>query len=459
MTSMMNSPGRHEHLKTRNMLAALAGGWVARVTLLLACLRCGMVAVADEPTTKPAAPTQSHALLEQMSRESEGLYQEVQAGIVRLQLPAPRWLNEMAAKDNPLDKWGPQLTAQVRAKLEEERHEVQQGEYRYVGARVTPTPTPTPTTRPGGAGAAAAPSSAGADASPWRITQVAGSNTMVLESTGGGTPSAIQIQTGGAVENGRVLVGGAPRLTLQPALSFAPNNVGLMFDDAGHVLVPLYLEKETVGDSGVRASVGQGPVISAKFVASDRQTNISVFQLPAKLGKPVRLGTDRPRDGSIAMLLAPNSASARLMVWTGGQRDVAGVVVSVDGSVSGFARYGQFLACGACRPVVDQLVKYGRVKRAVLGVGVREVQRDDVVRERWAALASQPALRVSDVQPNSPAERAGLQVGDLILGVGDEPVGDPAGFAAAIAGREGKTLLHLLRNGEPVDVTVELKPE
>src|SRR5205823_11619582 len=106
----------------------------------------------------------------------------------------------------------------------------------------------------------------------------------------------------------------------------------------------------------------------------------------------------------------------------------AGVVVNVDGSVSGFARYGQFLGCGACRPVVDQLVKYGRVKRAALGVSVREVQRDDVLRERWAALASQPALRVSDVQPNSAAERAGLQVGDLIVGVDDEPVGDPATF-------------------------------
>lgn len=279
-----------------------------------------------------------------------------------------------------------------------------------------------------------------------------------MESTGKGTPATIQIQTGGDVQDGRVVVGGRPQLTLQAATTFAPNNVGLIFDDDGHILVPLYLERETVGD-GVRASIGEGPVTMATFVASDRQTNLTVLKLPSHSGKPVKLGPARPVDGSLVLLLAPNSGSGKLMVWTGGQRDLAGVVVSADGAVSGFARYGQFLCAGTCKPVVEQLVTTGKVRRAVLGVMVREVPRSDAAREQFAAVGNQPALRVEEVRPGSAAERGGLKVDDLIVDVAGESVGDPASFAAVIANRTGKTTMRIVRLGKVVEVGVELAPE
>jgi hypothetical protein len=396
---------------------------------------------AEEPPARPAS------VLEQMSRESQALYQDVQRGVVRLQLPPPKWLNEVAAKDNPIDKWAPQLTATVKQKLERDRQSAQQGKYNVVNAKITPT---TPTTQPhaGDPEAGAGPQ--------WQVTQEAGSNTVILQSTGAG--AAIRIQTGGEVKDGRVIVGGQPQLSTQPAENFAPNNIGLIFDDAGHLLVPLYLEKETVGD-GVRASVGDGPVVNATFVASDQQTNLTVLLLPPNSGKPVKLSAARPPDGALVMLLAPNSASARLMLWAGGERGVAGVVVDVDGSVFGFARYGQFLSAGACKPVVEELVKNGRVKRAVLGVMVREVPRDDPLRGQMAALGAQPALRVEQVNPDSAAAHADIKIGDLILSVAGESVGDPAAFAAAISNRSGKTSMRILREGKATDLTVEMKPQ
>ena len=399
-------------------------------------------AIAEEP---PAAS--SHSLLEQMNREAQGLYKDVRGGVVHLQLPPPRWLSEVAARDNPVDKWGGQLAEQVKQKLERDRQSAQQGKYNIVRAKINPTTQPQSIN----ASSDAAPA-------PWRLTQEPANNTIVLESTGNGDPVAIQIQTGGQLRDGSVIVGGPPQLTLEPTSGFAPNNVGLIFDDAGHLLVPLYLEKETVGE-GVRASVGDGPVLTATFVASDKQTNITVLQLPANAGKPVKLGASRPADGAMVMLLAPNSDSAKLMLWTGGQRDIAGVVVGVDGAVAGFARYGQFLSAGACKPVVEQLVATGKVKRAILGVTVREVPRGDPTREQSAALGNQPALRIEEVRPNSAAARAELHPNDLILTVDGEPVGDPAGFAAAIANRSGKTPMRVLRAGKRIDVTVELQAE
>jgi S1-C subfamily serine protease len=387
-----------------------------------------------------------------MDRETRSLYTDVQGGVVRLQLPPPKWLSEVAAKDNPVDKWGSQLGEQVKAKLERDRQSAQAGQYNFVGTRITPTTQPQGS-EPGTNGAGAATPGA-----PWRVTQFAGSNTLVLESTGSDNPATIQINTGGTVENGQVMVGGAPTLSLQGASTFVPNNVGLVFDVQGHVLVPLYLEKETIG-GGVRASIGEGPVVTASFIAADKQTNLTVLQLTGKSFKPVRLGEKQPADGSLIMLLAPNSGSAKLMVWTGGQRDVAGVAVAVDGSVSGFARYGQFLSAGSCKPVVEQLVQFGRVKRAVLGVSVREVPRSDPAREQWDELGIQPALRVEDVRPGSAAARGDLQKGDLILTVANEQVGDPSSFAAAIANRTGKTALRVLRAGNALDLSVDLLPE
>ena len=415
-------------------------GRLAYILLTLATL---FTAFADEPQPAP-----SHPLLEQLDRETQQLYRDVQSGIVRLQLPPPQWLNEVAAQDNPVDKWGGQLAAQVKEKLEQDRKSAQQGKYNVVRARVTPTTQPAPS---------AAPSAT------WHVTQESGGNppgdnTIILESNGSGPPSSIQIQTGGDVQDGHVVVGGPPHLTLQPAATFAPNNVGLVIDDDNHVLVPLYLERETVGD-GVHASIGDGPVVTATFVASDRQTNLTLLKLPAHAGKPVKLGVARPADGATVMLLSPNSSSGKLMLWTGAQRDVAGVVVAVDGSVAGFARYGQFFCVGTCKSVVEQLIRTGKVKRAVLGVAVREVPHGDPARDQFALLGHQPALRVEDVRPGSAAAHADLRAGDLILTVAGEPVGDPATFAAVIANRSGNTPLQILRSGKPVDLTVELLPQ
>lgn len=414
------------------------------ISLFMVSVLPALATLAQEPVAST-----SHALLEQMSRETQAVYQEVQRGVVRLQLPPPRWLSEAAAKENPLDKWGGQLAAQVREKLEQDRQSSQHGKYTRIGTRITSTTQPAVD---GGAAAIEHPSQ-------WRITQEPGNGTLVIESSGRGASSVLQIQTGGGLQDGHLTPGGPPQLSLQPANTFAPNNVGLIFDDSGHVLVPLYLEKETVGE-GVRASVGEGFVVTATFIASDKQTNLTVLKLPAcAAGKALKLSAVRPEDGAMVLLLAPNSATAKLMLWTGGQRDIAGVVVRIDGSVSGFARYGQFLSAGACKPVVEQLVQNGRIKRAALGVMVREVQRNDPARDQWAELGLQPALRVEDVRPDSAAAHGDLQRGDLILAVADEPVGDPAGFAAAISNRAGKTAMRILRDGKHFDITVELVPE
>ena len=87
---------------------------------------------------------------------------------------------------------------------------------------------------------------------------------------------------------------------------------------------------------------------------------------------------------------------------------------------------------------------------------------------RWPAVTghAQPARRsgrhqgavVEEVQPGSPAEAAGLQPGDVIVGVGTHAVTSPAEAAramrAAMNGSDHALALRVIRNGQPVFVGV-----
>ena len=413
--------------------------------VLTLCLAAG----ASPP---PAAWGQNYPLLEEINRQTQSLYRDVQAGIVRVQLPVPRWVQEAAANDDPLKRWEKVMDPAVRQKLELQRIQGNQG----VPVRITPIVLP-PTTRPASRPAGA--NGNGSAATGWTVTRRPGSNETILEPRAGAAGStSIVIHAGGDVtEDGNLNLGGPLRLRTRPAEGFAPNNIGLLLDDAGHVMVPLYVERETIGTAPVRVMV-QDVETTASFVGSDDKTNLTILKLAKQVGRPVRMGDARPADGSLVMLLNPNNATGRLSMWTPNDRDY-GVVVSMDGSVAGVARFGQFLGGPAARTVIEQLIKVGTIQRAVLGARLTEVRPDDPLRRGAAAatLADQPALVVDDVAPGSLAETSGLRRGDFIVQIGDTPVGDLTTFAA-LSARVGLTRLVVLRDGQRQDIDVNLQP-
>ncbi len=65
---------------------------------------------------------------------------------------------------------------------------------------------------------------------------------------------------------------------------------------------------------------------------------------------------------------------------------------------------------------------------------------------------------VRNVEPGSPADQAGLQQGDVIVGVGDKAVASPSEAANAIRGavKEHAVALRIIRNGAPIFVGVNL---
>ena len=72
--------------------------------------------------------------------------------------------------------------------------------------------------------------------------------------------------------------------------------------------------------------------------------------------------------------------------------------------------------------VGGELVQYGRVHRAYLGVIIQPVTQP--LAEQFKAKVHEGVL-VTEVQPNTPAAKAGLQSGDIILEFAGKPVPSP----------------------------------
>jgi S1-C subfamily serine protease len=213
--------------------------------------------------------------------------------------------------------------------------------------------------------------------------------------------------------------------------------VGVVLGDGGHVAIPAHLTRDDLGTGSVRVTAGDEQV-AATFVGSDRQTNVTVLKLAKPFGKPLAFADEKPA------------------LWTGGHEDHA-VVIDLDGRIAGFARPGQVLAGPDLRFVVGEIIKHGKVRRALLGALIGQVQPNDPIRQQVPVLGARPALRVSMVAPRSAAEAGGLKPDDLILSLAGEPVENLPTFAAAISSHSGPTELKIIRNGQEATVTVNLE--
>src|SRR3954467_15933365 len=100
------------------------------ITLSLACAVAG-----EEPAPRPSGA--ARPLLKQLNEETQSLYREVQAGVVRVQLPPPKWAGApLAERENPVHKWQGELDPAVKQKLEEQQKTAAKGQYRKMTGSV-----------------------------------------------------------------------------------------------------------------------------------------------------------------------------------------------------------------------------------------------------------------------------------------------------------------------------------
>lgn len=231
-------------------------------------------------------------------------------------------------------------------------------------------------------------------------------------------------------------------------------------------------------DEKVPVGLGDGRGVAGMVIGRDPGTDLAVLQIEASGLAPARWAAAPPRVGDVVVSLSRpgRSARARLGIvsaaggeWrtpTGGrlesylETDVAlhpgfsgGLLVGAAGealgvNTAGLLRGGSLaVPAAAVRRVVESLLSHGRMRRGWLGIGTQPVALSADLRSRLG----QPAgLIVLSVQPDGPAARAGLLLGDVLLRAGGEKLTSPAALLPCLdEDRVGRALaLHVLRAGE-----------
>jgi len=114
---------------------------------------------------------------------------------------------------------------------------------------------------------------------------------------------------------------------------------------------------------------------------------------------------------------------------------------------------GFAIPAGTARQVLDQIMQTGQVTRGWIGVGVQDMTRE--LSESFRLPEIRGAL-ITEVVRGTPAEKAGIRLGDILVGVEGQPVTDSASMLNLVSALDpGKqATIRLVRSNQETDVRV-----
>jgi S1-C subfamily serine protease len=265
---------------------------------------------------------------------------------------------------------------------------------------------------------------------------------------------------------------------------------GVVWDREGSIVTNHHV---VASAQSVRVALASGERLAARVQAGDPRTDLAVIKVDRRDLPPAQFSSSLPQVGQLAVAIGnplgfENTVTAGIVsglgraIPTGGrtpalvgliQTDAAispgnsgGALVGQDGKVMGInAAYippeARAVSIGFAIPsplvvdVVKQLLATGRVRHAFLGVGLAELSPE--IAQRFSIDTEEGAI-ISSVEPATPAARAGLRPGDVIVAVDRKPVTSVEDvFAALRRAQPGDRIsLTVLRGGTRRTVAVTL---
>jgi len=133
--------------------------------------------------------------------------------------------------------------------------------------------------------------------------------------------------------------------------------------------------------------------------------------------------------------------------------ELVGINTAIFSQSGGYQGIGFAVPAKMARQVMESIRKTGKVVRGWLGVSVQNLSPQ--LAKEFAAEGSKGAL-VSDVVKDSPAEKAGLKVGDVIVKLDGETVEDSGHLRNSVAAKPlgGKVELEVIRDKKKLEVAV-----
>jgi Do/DeqQ family serine protease len=227
----------------------------------------------------------------------------------------------------------------------------------------------------------------------------------------------------------------------------------------------------------IAVTLKDGRTLNAKLIGTDPGTDIAVLQIPAEnltalpfgdssamevgdyvvaIGNPFGLG-QTVTSGIVSALgrsglriegyedFIQTDASINPGNSGGALVDLRGRLIGINTAIiapsGGNVGIGFAVPINMARSVFEQIVQYGKVQRGRVGVQVQDVTPDIA---SAIGLAQPTGALIAKVEPNSPAAKAGLRQGDVVLSINGAAVRN----SADLRNRVG-----LVRVGENVDVT------
>ena len=207
-------------------------------------------------------------------------------------------------------------------------------------------------------------------------------------------------------------------------------------------------------DEDIQVTLPGGRVVAATLAGRDASTDLAVLKCAEATSavaetsdvsaiKPgsLALVVGRTRaSGPVAALGAVSLVVAERRTWTGTAlapyirldvgvqpTTVGGAVIDPHGRIMGIAtpRFARFGAIAVPAPtvnrVVETLLQKGRIPRGYLGVGLQPVRLPDALRKTLKRDDKTAAI-VLEVEPEGPAQKAGIVIGDIFVALAGHPV-------------------------------------
>lgn len=135
--------------------------------------------------------------------------------------------------------------------------------------------------------------------------------------------------------------------------------------------------------------------------------------------------------------------------------EIIGINTAIFSPSGGSVGIGFAIPSNLAKPVIDQLIQYGKTRRGWIGVRIQAVTDD--IAESLGVGKVRGAL-IASVTPKGPAEAAGLQPGDIVMTYNGQAVGEmrqlPRLVAESPINTEAK--LGVWRNGKEMTLTVKV---
>ncbi len=148
----------------------------------------------------------------------------------------------------------------------------------------------------------------------------------------------------------------------------------------------------------------------------------------------------------------PGNSGGALINMAG---ELVGINTAILSRSGGYQGIGFAIPANMARPIMESLTQHGKVIRGWLGVAIQDLNKDLA---KALGLETTKGVLIADVTDDSPADKAGLERGDVVVKIRGEAVDSTGRLRnlVATAGKGAKVKVEVLRKGQRKTFEVEL---